>query len=512
METRGVRIDILKLFKYYLKRIWILAICGMIGFATMYFYTLMSTSDTYTAAGTIYVGNGNPAATNYQYTSSNDLDSAVKLIDTYMVVIKSNKVLDVITERLAPQYPQITPGFIAGSLSAGAVSETSVLQICGTTFDPQLSADIVNAVLDVAPDEIIRVVGVGNCEVIDYANVPIFPDDRGLFRGGILGALFGIFVAGSVLLILFLLDRRITDAKELTDSYTPPVLASIQREKVDEKKEKREQASFLLTNKSPLEKVESYAKLRMNMLYTLVGKEHNVVAVTSPVSGEGKTTIASNLAISCALGGKDVLLIDGDMRRACLQEMFQYDAKKPGLSNILVGDISWQQAVLNSEYKSLHLIPAGQLPPNPAELLGSSQMKDLLNRLEQAYELIILDLPPVNVVADPLAVSADVAGCLLVTRQYYSDHRDIRKALIAAEMTGMEVLGFIFYGEDLTTGSQYGYYGKKYYQKYYKNYYTQYNNRVRLAEEQSSSLLSPAQKDDIFPYTVIKKSDETTKS
>lgn len=508
MDTRGIRIDVLKLVKYYLKRIWILAICGIIGFAAMYFYTLISTYDTYTAAGTMYVGNGNPAATNYQYTSSNDLDSAVKLIDTYMVVIKSNKVLDVITERLAPQYPQITPGFIAGSLSAGSVSETSVLQVRGTTFDPQLSTDIVNAVLDVAPDEIIRVVGVGSCEVIDYANVPMSPDDRGLFHQGILGALFGIVAAGAVIFVLFLLDRRLTDTKELTDRYTPPVLASIQREKVDEKKEKREQASFLLNNKSPLETVESYAKLRMNMLYTLVGKEHNVVAVTSPVSGEGKTTIASNLAISCAMGGKNVLLIDGDMRRACLQEMFQYDTNRPGLSDILVGNISWQQAVLDTEYESLHILPAGQLPPNPAELLGSARMKDLLNCLEQAYELIILDLPPVNVVADPLAVSADVAGCLFVTRQNYTDHRDLRKALIAAEMTGMEVLGFIFYGENLTTGSQYGYHGKKYYQKYYKNYYTQYNNRVRLAEEESATVISPAIKDNVIPDASTEKSEE----
>lgn len=508
MDTRGIRIDVLKLVKYYLKRIWILAICGIIGFAAMYFYTLRSTYDTYTAAGTMYVGNGNPAATNYQYTSSNDLDSAVKLIDTYMVVIKSNKVLDVITERLTPQYPQITPGFIAGSLSAGSVSETSVLQVRGTTFDPQLSADIVNAVLDVAPDEIIRVVGVGSCEVIDYAIVPMFPDDRGLVRRGILGALFGIIVAGAVLLVLFMLDRRISDTKELTDCYTPPVLASIQREKVDEKKEKRQQASFLLTKKSPLEMVESYAKLRMNMLYTLVEKEHNVIAVTSPVSGEGKTTIASNLAISCAMGGKNVLLIDGDMRRACLQEMFQYDANRQGLSDILVGNISWQQAVLDTEFESLHILPAGQLPPNPAELLGSARMKDLFNRLEQVYELIILDLPPVNVVADPLAVSADVAGCLFVTRQNYTDHRDLRKALIAAEMTGMEVLGFIFYGENLTTGSQYGYYGKKYYQKYYKNYYTQYNNRVRLAEEESATVISPAIKDNVIPDASTEKSEE----
>ena len=461
-------------------------LCGVIGFAAMYFYTSMTVSDSYTAFGTMYVGNGNPAATNYQYASGSDLDSAVKLIDTYMVVVKSNKVLDVITERLASKYPQITPGFIAASLSAGSVSQTSVLQIRSTTGDPELSADIVNAILDVAPDEIIRVVGVGNCEVIDYATAPMFPNGRGLKRRGMLAALFCGVLSWVVLLVFFLLDQRVSSAKELTDGYTPPVLASIHRDKVDEKKEKRVQASFLLTDNSPMEKVEGYAKLRMNMLYTLVGKEHHVVAITSPVSGEGKTTIAANLAVSCAMSGKNVLIIDGDMRRACLRDVFLYDKDISGLSDILAGNIKWQQGILKTQYDTLHVLPAGHLPPNPAELLGSNQMKNLLEQLEQTYELIIFDLPPVNVVSDPLAVSSMVAGCLFVVRQKYSDHRDLRKALIAAEMTGMDVLGFIFFGEELTTANRYGYYGKKYYQKAYKNYYTQYDNREKLTSVQQN--------------------------
>lgn len=481
MESKGIRIDLIKLVYFYIKRIWILIICGIVGFVAMYFYTSITVSDTYTAFGTMYVGNGNPAATNYQYASSNDLDSAVKLIDTYMVVVKSNKVLDVITERLAPQYPQITPEFIAASLSAGSVSETSVLQVLGTTGDPQLSADIVNAVLDVAPGEIIRVVGAGSCEVIDYATVPMFPNNRGLKRRGVFGAFVCIVLSGLVLLVFFLLDQRVANIKEITERYTPPVLASLHREKVDEKKEKREQASFLLNDNSPIEKVEAYAKLRMNMLYTLVDKEHQVVAITSPVSGEGKTTIAASLAVSCAMGGKKVLIIDGDMRRSCLRDIFLYNKDRSGLSDILVGNIMWEEGILETKYHTLHVLPSGHLPPNPAELLGSSQMKDLITKLVQAYELIIIDLPPVNVVADPLAVSSIVAGCLFVVRQNYTDHRDLRKALIAAEMTGMNVLGFIFFGEDLTAGSRYGYYGKKYYQKYYRNYYEQYDNREKIS-------------------------------
>ena len=93
-------------------------------------------------------------------------------------------------------------------------------------------------------------------------------------------------------------------------------------------------------------------------------------------------------------------------------------------------------------------------------------------------------MPPVNVVADPLAVSSIVAGCLFVVRQNYTDHRDLRRSLIEAEMTGMNVLGFVFYGEELAGGGHYGYYSKRYYRKYYKNYYSKYDNRSKNVGQQ----------------------------
>lgn len=459
-----------KLFYYFFKRKWILLICGVIGFVTVFLISEMFLPDSYTAEGSMYVGNGNPAATNYQYTSTGDLDSAKQLIDTYMVVIQSNVVMDGITTKLISKYPAITQDYILKSLSAGAVPDTSVMSVKSTTQNPELSTDIVNAVLDVAPGEIIRVISAGSCEVIDHATIPKIPDSRNSVVRGLLGAIFGIVLSGSILLVLFLLDRSISEPRDLTDYYTPPLLASVLREKIDEKKSNRLPSSFLLSEKSSMEKVENYAKLRMNMLYTLVGKEHHVVEITSPVSGEGKTTNATNLAISCAMGGKKVLLIDGDMRRGCVRDMFEYDPKNLGLSEILIGSISWKDAVINTQYDMLQILPAGQCPPNPAELLGSHKMENLLTELEGVYDLILIDVPPVNVVADPLALSSAVAGCLLVTRQNYTDHRDLRNALVAAEMTGMEVLGFIFYGEDITPESRYGYYSKKYYQKYYSAY------------------------------------------
>lgn len=458
------KIDIKKMAIFLLKRCWIVIICAAIGYAGLYCYTKYYQRDTYTAYATMYVLNANPNLVNYQYANSNDLSSAVQLIDTYMVVVRSSKVMDVVAERLAQDYPGIPAEYISGTLSMGSVGDTGVLRINCTTMSPKLSMDICNAVADVAPAEIIRVVNAGSIEVIDYAELPEYPDSRSPSKRGALGAVAGAAFSGALLVLIFLMNHKVTDMDSLTENYTPPVLAGIPIQKTKTKAT----SELLLNNNSPMEILESYAKLRMNLLYTLVERKNKIVVITSAVSGEGKTTIAANLSISCAMSGKKVLLIDADMRRACQQENFEYDPHSPGLSEVLIGTVNWWDAVLSTERENLHILPAGQLPPNPAELLGLETLKFMFEQLQQDFDLVVMDMPPINIVSDPLVVSTDVAGCLLIARQGYSDHRAVRKALISAEMTGMNVLGFVYNGEVPHTES---YYNRKYYKKkyYYKN-------------------------------------------
>ena len=336
-----------------------------------------------------------------------------------------------------------------------------------------MSADICNAVLDVAPDEIIRVVSAGSVKVVDYATAPLSPDYRNPMRRAMTGALAGAAAGIALLALLFLLNSKVADTKDLTQSYTPPLLASVRRSK----KDSEDPVTFMLGDDSPMEVVESFAKMRMNLLYTLVGKQHHTVVITSSISGEGKSTISSNLAISCALGGKRVLLIDGDMRRSSQKEIFKYRRSSMGLSDVLVGNCEWQQAVRATDWDTLNVLPAGQKPPNPAELLSSKEMQNLLEQLERNYELVLIDMPPINIVSDPLVLSSSVAGALFVVRQNYSDHREVTKALKAAELTGMEILGFVFYGENLHQGSYY--YDRKYYRGYYNKYDTRKKSKQR---------------------------------
>ena len=486
MNKQRTSIDLGKLAIYILKRIWLPILCAAIGFGFMYWRSSKA-PDTYTASGTMFVTNSNPNLVNYGYASTSDISSAVQLVNIYTEVVKSEAVMQRVLEYrletveeddaeqdvlLSQKYQGLTTDFIRGAIAMRSVNETPMVRVSCTTLNPQMSADICNAVLQVAPAAIKDVVGAGEAKPQDFATIPVFANTRNDIRKGIIGALVGTVLACALLFILFLMNKCIEDADELRINYTPPVLASVRRCKGDE----LDPGSFLLNRKSDMDLTESYAKLRMNLIHTL-GDKGKTILVTSAVSGEGKSTIAANLAITLAMSGKHVLLVDADMRRTCQSDIFYYDSKAAGLSDLLVGSSKLQDVVLYSIRENLDVLPAGPVPINPSELLESEAMKMLLSELEVEYDLILLDVPPMNIVSDPLALAPLAAGALFVVRQHYSDHREIRKALIAAEMTGMEMLGFVFYGEKLKQGS---YYRRKSYRGYkdYDRYYPQEKDTI----------------------------------
>ncbi len=485
MNKQGGSIDLARLAVYILKRCWLVILCAAIGFGFM-FWRASKAPDTYTASGTMFVTNSNPNLVNYGYTSSSDISSAVQLVNIYSEVVKSETVMQRVLEYaidpagengneddvlLSQKYPGLTTSFIRNAISMKSIHETPMVQVSCTTTNPQLSADICNSVLQVAPSAIKDVVTAGEAKSQDFANVPVYANARNDKKQGIIGGLAGAILAGLLLTIMFLMNHQVEKPGEITNKYTPPILSYIRRAKGSEK----DAGAYLLNEKTDMDLVEGYAKLRMNLLYTLSEKMHRTVLVTSAISGEGKSTIAANLAVSLAMSGKKILLVDADMRRACQSEIFYYDPNASGLADILTGGSTPKKAIVSTVWESLDILPAGSMPTNPCELLESPTMEKLILDLEEQYDLILMDVPPINIVSDPLALSSKCAGALFVVRQEFSDHREIRRALVSCEMTGMEVLGFVFYGEKLHQGK---YYSKRSQRGY--EYYNKYDTRSRV--------------------------------
>lgn len=215
---------------------------------------------------------------------------------------------------------------------------------------------------------------------------------------------------------------------------------------------------------------EAYKLLRTNLMFSFSDEgQCHVIGITSSVQNEGKSSTACNTAYALAEAGAKVLLLEADLRRPSVASKLGL-ARTPGLTNLLISKVDFQEVVQHcSLAPKVDIITSGDLPPNPSELLGSGRMGRLMEQLKLQYEYIIIDLPPVTVVSDAIAVSKLLSGVVMVVRSTVSDRKLLAEALRQLNMVSIRILGFVYRDTDVGK-KKYGYrYSKKYY-KYYAEY------------------------------------------
>lgn len=222
------------------------------------------------------------------------------------------------------------------------------------------------------------------------------------------------------------------------------------------KKKKQNKKTYLLTEQSPFSVQESYKSLRTNLIFSMPAEKCKKIVVTSSSRGEGKSTTAINLAIALAQNKFKVLLLDCDLRLPTVGKKLKLKSD-PGLTDALVG-LNGLHMEIYGLSNGVCVLPAGTIPPNPTELLGSDQMTEILNRLAENYEYIIMDTPPVNEVADATILSKNASGVVLVVRQGVTTTRDVDDALEKLRFADAKILGFVLNG----AGSEKKSYKKKY--------------------------------------------------
>lgn len=209
---------------------------------------------------------------------------------------------------------------------------------------------------------------------------------------------------------------------------------------------------------------EAYKLLRTNLLFSLPEKKCHILGVTSSVRGEGKSTTSVNLAYTIAQSGKKVLLIDADMRLPSVAAKMNIHGA-PGLSNLIAGLNSERSCLRQSEYfENWYILPAGDIPPNPSELLGSDRMHNMLGHYQDVFDVIIIDLPPINIVTDALVISKWTDGLIGVVRENYTDKRALSDCMYQVKKLGVKFLGFVMTDAAVGAGSY------KHYGKYAKSY------------------------------------------
>ena len=214
----------------------------------------------------------------------------------------------------------------------------------------------------------------------------------------------------------------------------------------------------VLNNDSPFAVVEAYKALRTNVLFSLPDSGTKCIGVTSATKGEGKSSTALNLAISFAQIGKKTLIIDCDMRLPTIASKLGVPGV-PGLSDILVKEGNVSTALRQIGELGITVLPSGTIPPDPTYLLESHRMKALMEILRKYFEIIIVDLPPVNSVADAAILAQQLDGFLLVVRHGVAEYHEVSSMLSQLRLTNAKILGMVYTGAPVT--------GKSYYKHYY---------------------------------------------
>lgn len=210
---------------------------------------------------------------------------------------------------------------------------------------------------------------------------------------------------------------------------------------------------------------EAYKLLRTNLLFSFSDeKKCHVVGITSSLRGEGKTTTSINTAYMLAQTGRHVLVIEADMRLPAASGRLDVP-RSPGLSNLLVNGNAYKDVIKKTAlHDNLYILPAGDIPPNPSELLGSQSMKNVMDALSAKFDFILVDLPPLNAVSDALVVSKNVDGMVLVVSRDYTTRSALAESMNQLKIADAKILGFVFTRGELPASGKF----KKYYK--YKNY------------------------------------------
>ena len=302
-----------------------------------------------------------------------------------------------------------------------------------------------------------------NVWVVEKAQLPEFPSKPNRKRNILLGIIMGLFGGVGLALFLEYLDNTIKTPDDVEEKYNIPVLTTVSKIK-----DKTKTLYKLVLDEPSSAFAESFKSLRASIMLSSSDSPPKTILITSMAPKDGKTTIASNLAMAIAGSGSKVLIIDCDLRRPMLHQVFGLENKK-GLSTFISGT-SGISIIRDGLPENLSIIPSGPIPPNPSELMISKRLKDLIRSLKNKYDFIIFDTPPIISVSDTLIISKIVDASLIVTRFGKTTYEMMNHGM--KQLAGIEakVIGTVINAVDeKKSGYYYYHYNKEYYQYYSSN-------------------------------------------
>ncbi|HWJ21043.1 MAG TPA: polysaccharide biosynthesis tyrosine autokinase, partial [Gemmatimonadaceae bacterium] len=309
----------------------------------------------------------------------------------------------------------------------------------------------------------------GTVQLLDAAALPQFAVSPNRRRDVTYALVLGLLLGVGLAVLLEKLDDTVKSPDELRDRLDLTVVGLIPA--IDINELSRDEAATpaigrLATHADPRSPVaEAYRSLRTNLAFARTSHALQTLVVASPGPGDGKSTTAANLAITFAQQGQRTLLIDADLRRAVLDKTFDLQ-RQPGLTDVIIGVATVASAVHATKVPNLFVLPSGQFPPNPSELLGSPAMREVLREAKEQFDVVLFDSPPLLAVTDAAVLSTLVDGTILVVRTASTAREAVRRAVGQLRAVHGRLLGAVLNDADMRGGAYYGGYGYYYYSYY----------------------------------------------
>ncbi|WP_426517627.1 polysaccharide biosynthesis tyrosine autokinase [Diaminobutyricibacter sp. McL0618] len=432
---------------------WILiAVSALLGVAVAAGYSLMLTPK-YQATTELYVSvrAADAGATTDLVQGTTFARQAVT---SYVSVVNSATVLDRVIDDLDLK---VTSAQLGAKVSATSPLNTVLIDITVTDEDPQRAAKIANSVGQntayIVTNKLEKPTGgssLVNIQTIQPAVTPTKPSSPNVPLNIILGLLIGLAVGIAASLLRSVLDTRIHSSHDIEGVTDAPILGAIS---FDPDAKKRP----LIVHADPRNpRAESFRSLRTNLQFVNIGNGPRSYVITSSVPSEGKSTTAANLAISLAETGARVALVDGDLRLPRLAEYMGIEGAV-GLTDVLIGRAPLTDVLQKWGRGELYVLPAGRIPPNPSELLGSNAMSKLLHSLTSEFDYVLIDTPPLLLVTDAAVVSKLTGGAIIAAASGMTKKNELSAAVRALDHIGSRLVGIVVTMLPVKGPDSYGY-------------------------------------------------------
>lgn len=443
IDLRVLTADVLRGAK---RLLWLGLLLAAIGAALFAYRTWRSYRPVYRASASFTVSVSNPL---YSGSRTYNASTAEQMEKTFPYILTSGVLSDRVRERLGLSY--------LPAISASALNSTNIFTLSVTSEDPQLAYDVLNATIECYPEVAEFVVGPTEMELLDETGVPSQPITQRDYPAAVKrGALLGAALWAVLVVLLALLRSTIHNEKELEQLVNLRCLGVLPEARGGGRRGVAR--PILLTENDVSGFGESMRLLRIRVEKELRQREQKVLLVSSAVPGEGKTTVAANLAVALAQKGKRTLLVDCDLRNPSVAAMFGRENGQ-GLSDYLERKAVAEQIICPMDNKNFCAVFGGKPVANATELLSRREARELLEAAREVFDCIILDTPPSSLLADA-AELAELADCgVMVIRQNTASRSQILDGVQLLADSGLPLIGCVLNSaRGLALHDSYGYY------------------------------------------------------